>query len=194
MDFNGFGGLFADDPNGQEAHNLQDVLEVMTNGLESGRIDVADALECLLNIVKPGATEMSHDILSAFKSSMYVLGFKEVANQVKALWLTLFPWGIGFHMGFEKDYPVRAMSTDARKAMVTALVAVLNAGGIDAVVSPSGHITVSTEDGETQSMNIDSIVAEFREELDTELGPSPAPQPADETTTEITDWMRRWMQ
>ena len=187
-----FGEIFEGGPWGRPAESLTEVLERMTEMMEEGKVALPDILEALLNMVRPGSTENSHDVLQQFIVSMYALGYGEVGKQVEALWLTMFPWGLGFHIGFNREYPVPAMSKEARKAIHAALCGILQAGSIKAVLTDEGRIRITGEDGDEHDVDINRVVAEFRDELDQELGPDAKPEAAADEQ-EITDWMRRWM-
>jgi len=183
-----FDGLFEEGHYGRGVSDLGEVLDFMNNAIDEGKLNQVDAIESLLNLARPGSTEASHDVLSLFKVAMAVLGFNEIGKQCEGLWLTVFPWGIGFHMGFFGDYPVAAISPEGRAAVVRSLAAVLQSGGVDAEYTSEGKIRITNEEGEEQHIGIEHVMREFREQIDEELGPSITPP--DPT---ITDWMKRWM-
>jgi hypothetical protein len=188
------GGLFEDDEYGKGSSDIQEIMAVMGKMIDAEVLTVPDAIEALLNLVKPGRTEHSHDIIQPFRTAMVIQGFKDVGEKVECLWLTVFPWGMGFHMGFDPEYPVSAIGHDGKMAIVKSLCAILVQGGVNAVVNDEGRIKITTDDGEEQEVDIDNVVQEFRKELDSELGPSVGEPLTDEKEDEaITDWIKKWM-
>jgi len=196
MEFNdgGLGDIFDDDDSGANAGNLEEVMKHLHHLMTEHDMPPSFALEGLLNILKPGATDMSTDILHQFKVAMYVQGpeFEFVADKCGVLWLSTFPWGLGFHFGFEHGFATEQMSFEARRAVIRALCAILKAGGINAVMTDKDRIKVTRKNGEEQDIDIDKVVNQFRNEIESELGPDAAPDPSEEVK-EIGDWMKRWM-
>lgn len=188
------GGIFEDDENGRSTGDIHEVLDHMTARIQAGELNVGECLEGLLNLMTPGRTENSHDVLREFRTAMAVQGFMPVAKNVQGLWLTIFPWGMGFHLGFEHDYPVKAISHDAKQAIVKSLCAILVQGDVNASISPNGRITITSDEGDEHEVNVAGMVRQFNDEMEKELGPSAVEQPGDTTTGDaITDWMKRWM-
>ena len=189
-----FDEIFEETDHARTGAGVEEMMEHLTEMMEAGRVDGSDALEALLNLMKPGATERSHDILLQFRAAMYALDFGEVAERVPVVWLTTFPWGIGFHFGFDEDYPVPAMSKAARNAVIRSLCAVLQAGGMKATLSKDNKILIVDDEGTEQSIHVEHVIAEFREELDHELGPdAPVPDASPEGSQQVSEWMKRWM-
>ena len=186
--------LFDDNEEGKSATDISEILEHATHLIEDHHMPVSLAIEGLLNTISPGKTDMSTDILNSFQVGMNVAGYREVASNVAALWLSIFPWGVGVHMAFKDDYPQSAISKTARKAIVKVLTSIMQTGGINAEFvddGDDGKIRILKDDGEEQ----DVIVGRFREELDAELGPdAPAPpKPPDEDGPAVSEWMKRWL-
>ena len=188
------GGIFEDDDNGHATSDIQEVLDHMTERIREGTVTMPECLEGILNLVCPGRTDNSHDVLREFRTAMAVQGFHEVGKKVEALFLTIFPWGMGFHLGFESEYPVKAISHDGKTAIVKSLCAILVQGDVNAEVTEAGRIRITSPEGDEQSIGIDDVVKEFRKELDQELGPSKMEQPDKGPDDDaIADWMKRWM-
>ncbi len=189
------GGIFEDDENGRGTSDLSEVMNFMSEAIQADKLTVPDAVEALLNLVKPGRTDDSHDILREFRTAMAVQGYLEVADQVQGLWLTIFPWGLGFHMGFEPEYPVAAISHDGKAAIIKSLCAILQQGHVNASVNEKGRINIVSDEGDEQTIDIDQVVKEFRKELDVELGPDPKPNKPEPNVEDesITDWIKKWM-
>lgn len=192
-----FGDIFDDDGIGRNASDLSDVLSHIGHLMEDQGMPVMLALEGLLNILKPGATESSHDIMDKVAVCMFLQGHGDVMEHIAAIWLTEFPWGLGFHFAFEPDY-VGTMSYEAKHAMIRSLCAILQAGKINAEMTGSDRIKITHDDGKEQNIDVEQVVDQFRSEMEQELGPD-APEKPDEPpdatkeTKQITDWMKRWM-
>ena len=192
--FDDLGGIFEDDENGHATSSIHEVLDHMTSKINEGELSVGDCIEGLLNLMSPGRTDNSHDVLREFRVAMAIQGYLPVAKNVQGLWLTIFPWGMGFHVGFEQDYPVAAISHDAKQAMIKSLCSILQVGDVNAFIGPNGRITITSDDGDEHEVNVAGMVQQFNKEMDQELGPSAVQQPGDTETGEaITDWMKRWM-
>ena len=172
-----FGEIFDEGNEGTNARGINDVLEHLTRLMEEHDMPISLALEGLLNILKPGKTDISHDVITQFRTAMFLQDHGEVAEHIAAVWLTEFPWGIGFHFGFDEDYEVQAMSAEAKLAVIKALCAILRSGGIPAVMVNDRIRITHPVSGDEQDIDVESVVNQFRNEIDTEL----------------TDWMKRWM-
>jgi hypothetical protein len=186
--------IFDQDGDGQPTDDVRFVLERMIALMESGKCTMADGLEGLLNMLRPGSTKTSHDILQQFLVGMHVQGFGELGHQVHAIWLTTFPWGIGFHIGFNPEYPPEAMSDKGKQAIIQTLCGILQAGHINAAMTEEGRIRITEEDGTEHDVQVDHLVDQFRTEIDEKLGPD---GPIDdgvspEQAEQITEWMKRW--
>jgi hypothetical protein len=188
------GDLFDEGEAGKNADDLNEVMEHITHLMEDEGMPATLALEGLLNILKPGATDLSHDVMGPFRAAMFVQGHGEMCEHVQAVWFTAFPWGLGFHFGIEKG-KLTALSYETKRAVIRALCAVVNAGGIKAEMTDNDRIKITRDDGSKQNIDIDQVVGQFREELEQELGPDaptkPSPLPRD--VQGLTDWLKRWM-
>ena len=178
MPFDSLGGFEPfDDDFGEEVHDINGVMDALTAMIESGKINTVDALDAILNVMRPGATESSHDILQQFMACLHTLDAGHVADQVGAAWLSSFPWGLGLHLGVNKAF----QPTESDKAAMTrALYGILKAGK-SPVAMRDGKIMYVDEHG------VESIVSAFREELDTE-----PTEPSSDMKT-ATEWLKRWM-
>lgn len=190
----GFGDLFDDGEEGV-ASNMEEVVEHMTHLMQEHDMPLVIALDSMLNLLKPGATDSSHDVLHHFYVAMYALDHGEVAKNVKCLWFTAFPWGMGFHFGFEQGYDVGGLTKDEKRAVVKSLAAILNAVGYKAEVTDKDLLRVSRQPGEEngETKDIDVLVTQFREELDSELGPDAPSNDLPRSGPDLRDWLRRWM-
>jgi hypothetical protein len=197
MDFDkgSFGDIFDEDGVGRNASSLEDLLGHLTHLITEHEMPTMYALEGLLNILKPGATDMSHDVMNAFRVCMFLQGHGDVMEHIGAVWLTTFPWGLGFHFGFEPDFVTDRMSYEAKHAIMRSLCAILQAGGITAELTSKDLIKITRDNGDEQSIDIDTVVSEFRSEMEKELGPDAPEEPTkpDESGKQVTDWMRRWL-
>lgn len=186
------GGIFEDNENGRSVSDLGEVMDFMSQAIRDDKITTIDALEALLNLVHPGKTDISHDILREFRTGMALQGQIDLGNKIEAVWLTVFPWGMGFHIGFNREFDTSSIGNDGKLAVVKSLCAILVQGGVDAVVLPNGRIQITGDDGDEQEVDIDKIVKEFRKELDEELdAPNVKPDPKEDEA--ISDWIRKWM-
>ena len=166
-----------DDDFGEEVHDLEGVMDALTKMIESGKITTVDAIDAILNIMRPGATDSSHDILQTFKACLHTLDAGHIADPIGAAWLSSFPWGLGLHLGVNKAF----VPTETDKLLMTkALFGVLKAGS-SPVAMRDGKIIMTDEEG------IESIVTAFREELDTE------PTEPSSDMKSATEWLKRWM-
>lgn len=194
----GFGEIFDENDEGRSAKGMEDVLGHLTHLIEHHEVPVSKVLEALLNILQPGSTESSHDVLGMFRVCMFLQGHGDVLEHFGAIWLTEFPWGVGFHIGIERGFSANSMSFEAKRAMIRSLCAVMQAGGINAEMTERDRIKITHNHGKEQDIDIDQVVNQFREELDEKLGPDAPidPQISDITSEEqeqITDWMKRWL-
>lgn len=197
MDFgNDLGDIFDESEAGKNAADLNDVLEHMTHLMTEHDMPVMLALEGLLNILKPGSTNMTHDVMGPFRAAMFVQGHGDVCEHVQAVWFSVFPWGLGFHFAIEKGVS-SSLGFEAKRAVIRALCAVINAGGITAEMTDNDRIKVTKPDGGEQSIDIEQVVDQFRDELEKELGPDAVDLterdqlPRD--VQELGDWLKRWM-
>lgn len=193
MHFNhdGFGDLFDESEDGMAADNFEQVMDHMTRLMEDHGMPVTEALDGMLNLLKPGATDSSHDILQDFRIAMAVQGHLDAARTVRALWLIMFPWGLGFHFGFDRDFDTNGMPREHKHAVLRSLAAILNAGGIEASVTDNDLLRIKQPGNPEQ--NIDVVVTKFRQELDAELGPDAPFEGLPRDGPELKDWLQRWM-
>jgi hypothetical protein len=159
------------------ARDLEEVLDFLTQAIENGKLNTVDAIDAILNLMRPGATDSSHDILMNLHACLHALDASHIADNIGVAWLSSFPWGFGLHLGFHKNFTPTA---NDNQLMTKALFGVLKAGS-SPVAMKDGKIMITDKDG------IERIVSAFREELDTE-----PPEPSDDPQA-ATDWLKRWM-
>jgi hypothetical protein len=191
MDFGSdrWGDIFDNDDGFVTASSITEVLAHLTEGMEAGKIEVPDALAALLNIVRPGSTEDSHDIRHHLMVAMIAQGFEAEARQIMGAYLTEFPWGIGLHLCIHRDGQHSSaddFTDQARAALIKSLRGCLCAGGINATINDDGTIHI----GKGGVYSVDHQVEKFREELDRDL---PSIDDDIEDGGEIADWMKRWI-
>lgn len=193
MHFNkdGFGELFDEDDDGGSPADMEQVMNHIDHLIADHNMPISDVLESLLNLLKPGATDMSHDVIQHFRVAMAVQGHIDAANHVKALWFTRFPWGLGFHFGFEEGFNVNGMPSEHKRAIVRSLAAILTSGGITATVTDDDllHVKNPTEGDQ----DIEVVLTKFRQELDAELGPDAPQEGLPRDGPELREWLKRWM-
>jgi hypothetical protein len=180
--------IFDDDDNFETASSLSDVLRHLTEGIEADHIQIGDAIEALLNIIKPGSTPNSHDIRHQLMVAMIAQRFEVEAKRIMGAYLTQFPWGFGLHLCIENRED--EFNPPALKALNTAIYACLVAGGISATMTDEG-IHINKEQGSVYS--VDQQVEQFREELDAKLGPDADQTYDNDAMKEVSEWMKRWM-
>jgi hypothetical protein len=191
----GLGDIFDEGGLGRSADDLEEVLDHLTHLMTDHDMPASVALEGLLNILKPGSTETSHDVLAQFRVCMFLQGQGDVLENINALWLTAFPWGLGFHLGLDKDFATEQMSFETKRAMIRSLCAILQAGNIPAEMTDKDRIKITDPSGREQNIDIDTVISEFRSEMEAELGPDALIEPTepDQAGQQITDWMKRWL-
>lgn len=143
-----------------------------------------EAVGILIDIVRPGNSENSHDVRPLFAGAMFAYGQGDLVEKFGAVYLQILPWGVAFSIRVEKDMHYADLATEQQLAIVKSLCVVLQSGGMNAVVGEDGKIILTSDEGETTQVDIDSIVGQFRQELDRDLGP---------TGPDTDDPMRRWM-
>lgn len=188
----GFGDLFDEGDGGDNIEDIHQLIAHLDHLVNDHDMPIHLVVETVLNIMKPGATEMSHDVLQHFYVAMAAQEQLLVGKSVTTLWLTEFPWGVGFHFGFDRGIDPNAMSAEAKRAIVKSLAAILNASsaiGPIATVTGNDQLRISREGQD----DIDVVVTQFRQELDSELGPDAPHEGLPRDGLELRDWLRRWM-
>jgi hypothetical protein len=180
--------IFDDDDNFENASSLGGVMKHLTEGMEADKIKVTDAIEALLNIIKPGSTDMSHDIRHHLIVAMIAQHFEVEARRILGAFLTQFPWGFGLHIMIHDRE--NEFSPEAQRALIASIHACLVAGGIKATLTDTG-IHIDSEQGSVYS--VDQQVEQFREELDARLGPDADQTYDNDAMKEVSEWMKRWM-
>jgi hypothetical protein len=83
--------IFDENDDFENVSNLNDVMKHLTEGMEEDKIKVGDAIEALLNIIKPGSTENSHDIRHHLMVAMIAQHFEVEAKRILGAYFTQFP-------------------------------------------------------------------------------------------------------
>lgn len=161
--------MFSDEGGGSPG-SFEEVLSLIMHAVEDHGMTMEQAIDIVIDMVRPGQSEHSHDVRPVFTGALYALGYGVIASNFKALYLNTMPWGIAFSVGVEQDFEFYALAKDAQRAVIMSFVAVLQAGGLDATITDENQILLKSPDGES-SMTMDGIVSQFRAQLDEELGP-----------------------
>jgi hypothetical protein len=181
MDEAGF-DIFGESDDGRPG-NIEEVMELIRHSINEHGMTFEDAVGVLVDLVRPGNSENSHDVKPMFMGAMFAFGFGDLAHKFGSLYLNSMPWGIGFSIAVEHGLHFNDLPTGAQNAIVQSLCVVLQIGGLSARVE-DGHIILTSPEGDESTVDVDSIVGQFREQMDKELGPD-GPEPDDP--------MRRWM-
>jgi hypothetical protein len=157
--------------NGDEPAGIVEVLQMIQHHVETHKMTYLDACNIVIDMIKPGHSDTSHDIRPMWTGAMFALGYGEVAHQFTALYLNEMPWGIGFAVSTEPDFEFTALSPDAQRTVMLALAACLRAGGIIVTIHDNNTLDIERPDGEASTMSMDDVVGQFRKEMEKELGP-----------------------
>ena len=160
--------------------DLAGMLDWLNEQVESGTMDVVEAINAMIDIARPGTSENSHDVKPIWVGAMYAYGYGPVTAHVGGMWLNMSSFGFGFAVGVEPGFQFEALSEDAQRAVVKAMCCVLQAGSLKASVNDNGTISIEDDDGTISEVDI----AQFRREIDDTLGPDATPQ--------RDDPMKRW--
>lgn len=163
--------------------NLPDTLVWLMQSIDDGKVTAREAVEVLCDLVRPGHSEHSHDVKPIWAGAMWALGYGQVAEQVKSMYVNSMPWGVGFAIAVEKDFAFEALSDLAKRACVKAMCIILQIGGLNAEMTDDGQIRIDMGDGEWT--DVDTTIGEFRQEIEDTLGPDATPK--------RDDPMKRWM-
>jgi len=167
-----YGGFEIFDPDGEgQPGGLTEIMALCQHAIDEHDMDIREALGYIIDMIRPGNSDNSHDVKPMWAGAMWAKGFGHVAEKVAGMYLNTMPWGLGFAIAIEPDFSYEALSAEAQRAMIESLAVVIRMGGITAEVSENNTIRVTLEDGGTSDITVDNIVGQFRKELDQELGP-----------------------
>jgi hypothetical protein len=175
--------IFGSDQDGRPG-DIEEVMQLIQHYVSEHELTVEEALNILFDLVRPGSGPNSHDVRPIFVGAMYAYEYGYLSKKFESLYITTMPWGIGFSIAVEQGFKFRHLVRPEQQAIIRSLCVVLQSGGLDASLDGDGHIILTDPNGETTKMDVDEIVAQFRTQLDTALGPD---GPDDD------DPMRRWM-
>jgi hypothetical protein len=162
--------IFGENEFGKPADPHQ-LFEYIDHMVKEHDMPVKQALDILIDMVRPGTSENSHDVRQLWVGAMHAYGFAEVCDSIPSMWLNVMPWGVGFAIHVDHEFNFKALSKPAQRSVIEAMAIVLRAGGMGATVNDDNEITITNDEGETSTMTVDSIVKQFRNELEEELGP-----------------------
>lgn len=160
--------IFHEDEGHRRAADMVEILAWMEHAVDEHHADPDEVVQVMIDLLRPGTSENSHDVKPIWSGAMWALGYGAVAEQVAALWLNTMPWGLGFAISVEKDFRFEALSDDAKHAVIRSLCAVIQMGGLKADITTEGTIRVEGMDDE---ISTEHLVGQFRHEIERELGP-----------------------
>ena len=85
-----------DESGGGVGATLEQLLEWMNEHVQYGDMDIRQVVEVMIDIVRPGSSENSHDVRPMWAAAMWVQGYGSIAECVPAMYLNTMPWGLGF--------------------------------------------------------------------------------------------------
>ena len=178
MDFD----LFSDDGPGTPG-DMKSVMELINNAIEHHNMSFEEAVGYLCDMVRPGHSENSHDVKPMFVGAMFAYGYGHLCENFGAIYLNIMPWGLGFNIGVLPGFNFNDCSDEEQRAIIQGFAVILRCGGMEVTVGGDNRLILhNPDDGEVSEMSMDSIVGQFRQQMDQELGPD-APE----------DPTRRWM-
>jgi hypothetical protein len=174
--------LFSDDGLGVPG-DIKSVMKLIQHAVEDHDMPFQEALGYICDMVRPGNSEHSHDVKPLFVGAMFAYGYGHLCDNFGAIYLNSMPWGIGFNIGVLPEFDFNSCSADEQRAIIQGFAVILRCGGMEVTVGDDNRLILhNPDDGEVSEMSMDSIVGQFRREMDKELGPD-APE----------DPTRRWM-
>ena len=172
------------DTNGGEGiqANLTQLLVWINDHVQSGDMDIAQAIDAMIDVVRPGTSPNSHDVRPMWAAAMWVQGYGNIAESVPAMYLNTMPWGLGFAISVENGFEFEGLPKDAQHAVIRAMCAVIQMGGLTAEVTADNTIRIHHDGGDTSDITQENIVNQFRRQIDELLDPEAPDNP-----------MGRWM-
>ena len=177
--------IFASDQEGRPS-NIDEVMALIRHHVNEHDMTTQEALGIIIDLVRPGTGENSHDVRPLFVGAMWAHGKGYLCDQFEGIFITTMPWGIGFSIATKQGFKFDQLFKDEQNTITESLCNVLQAGGLEARLDGDNKIILTAPDGEESTMDMDDIVAQFRVELDEELGPDAGKPDPD-------DPMGRWM-
>ena len=182
MDEAGF-DIFGDEGPGRPG-SIEEIFNLVRHSVDEHGMDFEEAVNIIIDLIRPGTSDNSHDVKPIFVGAMHAYGYGDVVEKFEAVYLTIMPWGVGFSIQVERGLRYEELEGGAQQAIVKSLCVVLQSGGMKAYVNDNNHIILTSPDGEETDLNVDDIVSQFRVQLEKELGPD---------GEEPEDPMKRWM-
>ena len=174
--------VFSDDGIGRPGDAAQ-FMQLINRAVEEHDMPFEEAVGYLCDMVRPGHSEHSHDVKPMFVGAMFAYGYGHLCDNFGALYLNSMPWGIGFNIGVKPEFDFNACSADEQRAIIQSFACVLRCGGMDVTVGDDNRLIIhNLEGGDDDEMTVESIVGQFRQQIDKELGPDAPDDP-----------IRRWM-
>lgn len=136
--------------------------------VERGEMSIQDAMAA----AALAANVVRHDITTAWRSCLIVIGHTDLANKFREVVINQSPRGLGIGFKTPKDsgLDLHDLRPGEREAMDKTVIAVLRAGGIvasfeDGHMVVEGNVPIFGEDDD----DVEQIVAEFVQQMDSEL-------------------------
>jgi len=174
--------IFSDDGIGRPG-GAEQIMEMINHAIEHHDMSFEEAVGYLCDMVRPGNSEHSHDVKPMFVGALFAYGYGYLCDNFGALYLNTTPWGIGFNIGVKPEFDFHNCSDDEQRAIIQGFAVVLRCGGMEVTVGADNRLIIHNPDGgENSEVSMESIVGQFRQQMDQELGPD-APE----------DPTKRWM-
>jgi len=168
--------IFGENEDGRPG-SFEEILELTKHFVEEHDMPPYEAMGYIIDMVRPGHSDNSHDVRPIFVGAMYALGFGELSEKFGSVFVNTMPWGVGFCIGVDHDFDFHATSPEGRQAVMRSLCVILESGGMNVSLDGEQHILMQMgDDGPSTKLNIDDIVAGFRRSMDDELGETPEPR------------------
>lgn len=162
--------------------DFDEVMALIRHYVDTHDLPQSEAIDIILDIIRPGGSDNSHDVRPMFVGAMWATGFGYLCDKIESLYINSMPWGVAFSIATEKGFRFQRLAKLEQEGIIRCLCAVLQAGGLKARVNAENHIILTDDEGTESTMDIDAMVSQFRVEIDDALGPDKPDDP-----------MRRWM-
>jgi hypothetical protein len=173
--------IFADHPSARRS-DFAELMDLLRHQVEDHDMTTEEALGIVVDMLRPGNSDNSHDVRPIFIGALYALEHGDLGQQFESVYINTMPWGIGFVIATHKGFSFATLDKAQQSAIVRSLCVTLQAGGMAATVDDDNRIRITGPDGDTMEVDIDEIVSQFRTQLDEELGPDGPDDP-----------MQQWM-
>ena len=152
--------------------DMEGLLEWMNHLIEEHNESLPTVINVLVDMVRPGTSENSHDVKPIFVGALYALGHGDIAEKFAAMYLNLMPWGLGFCISVEQGFTFESLGNVKQRAIIQAMAAVLESGGMECVVTEDNTIRVLNPDSDEHTdYTAETLIGQFRQSMEQELGP-----------------------